>query len=359
MNVERAVGILAAALLLSTASCSHGEPSTTAPSAAPNGITLFSLNAQKHDDDEDRWPGDITKGPDGALWFTELNGGSIGRITTAGKVTEWRIHARAIDARPGSIALGKDGALWFTINNFHEIGRITTAGKITEYSAGEDIHPAGIAAAPDGALWFTAPTGQLIGRITTSGKLSHYPVHTAQAFPQNITVGPDGALWFTERIGRIGRITSSGAVTEFPVHPPKGRALFGITTGPDHALWFTEPNAKMIGRMTTTGQITEYAVPSGYPTSITASPDGALWFTAITPSSVNRIDTTGTIVQYPLATSFDKPGAIVPGPVVHDLQLRQDRTARAAASDEDRRLGGITVTATSCPRRTSHTPARC
>jgi len=90
-------------------------------------------------------PATSPRGPDGALWFTELNGGSIGRITTAGKVTEWRIHARAIDARPGSIALGKDGALWFTINNFHEIGRITTAGKITEYSAGEDIHPAGIA----------------------------------------------------------------------------------------------------------------------------------------------------------------------------------------------------------------------
>jgi len=98
----------------------------------------------------------------------------------------------------------------------------------------------------------------------------------------------------------------------------------------------------MIGRMTTTGQITEYAVPSGYPTSITASPDGALWFTAITPSSVNRIDTAGTIVQYLLATSFDKPGAIVPGPdgALWFTIYSADKIGRlgAAASDEDRQL---------------------
>ena len=33
-------------------------------------------------------PSAITTGPDGALWFTEA-GGKIGRITTAGKITEF------------------------------------------------------------------------------------------------------------------------------------------------------------------------------------------------------------------------------------------------------------------------------
>ena len=32
-------------------------------------------------------PWDITSGPDGALWFTEAGSGEIGRITTAGVVT--------------------------------------------------------------------------------------------------------------------------------------------------------------------------------------------------------------------------------------------------------------------------------
>jgi virginiamycin B lyase len=32
-------------------------------------------------------PQAIVTGPDGALWFTELQGNQIGRITTDGKIT--------------------------------------------------------------------------------------------------------------------------------------------------------------------------------------------------------------------------------------------------------------------------------
>ena len=34
-------------------------------------------------------PTEITSGPDGNLWFTERNAGKIGRITTAGVITEF------------------------------------------------------------------------------------------------------------------------------------------------------------------------------------------------------------------------------------------------------------------------------
>ena len=56
-------------------------------------------------------PGDVTTGPDGALWFTNLYNDTIGRITTAGVVTNYT--GTGIDA-PQSIAAGSDGALWFT-----------------------------------------------------------------------------------------------------------------------------------------------------------------------------------------------------------------------------------------------------
>jgi virginiamycin B lyase len=52
--------------------------------------------------------------------------------------------------------------------NGDRIGRITTAGVITEFAlptAGSD--PFDIAAGPDGALWFTQQDGNRIGRITT------------------------------------------------------------------------------------------------------------------------------------------------------------------------------------------------
>jgi streptogramin lyase len=60
-------------------------------------------------------PAYITAGPDGALWFTNLgnrtNHGSIGRITTSGKVT---IYAGGGIDGPGGITVGLDRALWFT-----------------------------------------------------------------------------------------------------------------------------------------------------------------------------------------------------------------------------------------------------
>ena len=46
----------------------------------------------------------IVPGPDGALWFTELTANKIGRITTAGVVTEYPIATA--NSQPDGIALG-------------------------------------------------------------------------------------------------------------------------------------------------------------------------------------------------------------------------------------------------------------
>ena len=51
-------------------------------------------------------------GPDGNLWFTERGSNNIGRITTAGVVTEFPIPTA--NSYPSGIAAGPDGNLWFT-----------------------------------------------------------------------------------------------------------------------------------------------------------------------------------------------------------------------------------------------------
>jgi len=74
-----------------------------------------------------------TTGPDGALWFTEANcvreqssrcivGNKIGRITTAGAVTEFTIPSDG--SGPHSITTGPDGALWFTEYYGNRVGRL-------------------------------------------------------------------------------------------------------------------------------------------------------------------------------------------------------------------------------------------
>jgi len=133
--------------------------------------------------------------------------------------------------------------------------------------------------------------------------------------PQGIAVGPDGALWFMDSADKIGRITTQGQITEFALstlaHP------MGITTGPDGALWFTQPGPNQIGRITTQGQITEFALPSS-PDSpsngggITTGPDGALWFTQGW-GPLGRITTQGHITLFSPHYSGG-PGRIVAGP---------------------------------------------
>jgi virginiamycin B lyase len=115
-------------------------------------------------------PVDITVGPDGALWFA--SGGNpndrIGRITTSGVMTMYSlpIYDRPTyngynNLAPGSITTGPDGALWFTAARVNVLGRITTEGDVTLYRlppisfADESWVSRGMTLGPDGALWIT------------------------------------------------------------------------------------------------------------------------------------------------------------------------------------------------------------
>src|SRR5438105_9999155 len=84
------------------------------------------------------------------------------------------------------------------------------------------------------------------------------------------------------------------SITEFPLPPLNFGSTFGalnITAGTDGNLWFTDPVASEIGRITPSGQVTEFPGLSAE-IDITAGPDGNLWFTAgefFNGSSIARI----------------------------------------------------------------------
>jgi streptogramin lyase len=201
-------------------------------------------------------PQGITKGPDGYLWFAETGADQIGRMTSAGVLTQFALPSIPAPADPitgsppGPVAItaGPDGALWF-VGVPGEVGRITTAGVVTEFAV-PNVPP---------------PAGSKPGTASTPATLTA------------ITAGPDGALWFTftNVPGEVGRITTAGVVTEFavpeippPAGSPKGTAgtpltLLGITAGPDGSLWFGSTSA-VVGRITTAGVVTEFPTP-GYP----------------------------------------------------------------------------------------------
>ena len=167
-----------------------------------------------------------------------------------------------------------------------------------------------ITAGPDGNLWFTEHNTARIGRITPAGTITEFPPLNPGSQPNGITAGPDGNLWFTEEAAtppgptnpgpgvsnKIGRITPSGILTEFQV-PTVYSGPFGITAGPDGNLWFTESVSNKIGRITPTGSITEFSIPTSNssPEDIAAGPDGNLWFVERLGNAIGRITPTGVI----------------------------------------------------------------
>src|SRR2546425_5716980 len=87
------------------------------PASAPAAVSEFSIPATLSA------PLEITSGPDGALWFTDLV--RIGRVTTGGSFSLFSVPP----AGSFGITAGPDGALWFTEFITSGIGRFTPSGS--------------------------------------------------------------------------------------------------------------------------------------------------------------------------------------------------------------------------------------
>ena len=153
----------------------------------------------------DPLPAGITQGPDGAIWFTDIGNGAVGRITGGGKYT-LQVDVGGVS---DGITVGPDSNLWFTESGANEIGRISTTGlQFPAFTLPAGSEPEQIVAGPSGTVWFTQAGTDQIGELTTAGVLSELSVPTANAQPFGIAVGPNGKIWFTERGGnRIGYVT--------------------------------------------------------------------------------------------------------------------------------------------------------
>jgi virginiamycin B lyase len=265
----------------------------------------------------------ITAGPDGAMWFSELNRAGrnkLGRLTMDGRYSEFAVPGD----RYGLFALtaGADGALWFLSGD--AVGRLTTSGTYSEHALPRGNHPHGLTAGPDGAIWITQSVGKdrmvasktlrvvrKIGRISSTGAYSEFALPPGELGPEQITTGADGALWFAQHgwgyeCGKIGRITTSGAFREYNVP-----CATSVIAGPDGAIWFADRNAARIGRLTSSGSVTEYAIPSQIVLGgVTAGPAGTIWYVGgydgkgTTPGRLGRMTSSGAATEYPLPRTF-------------------------------------------------------
>ena len=256
-------------------------------STSGTGLVTYSLPTGAH-------PQGIATGPDGNLWFVDLyvnsqhpaGGFRVGSITVSGTVTEYLTGINPgpfspIAFNPAQITKGPDGNLWFTNEQasgvgLNIVGKVTTAGAITIYDTGDT--PIAITSGPDGNLWVTEYNH--VAKISTSGVETEYALMNGAGF-YGITTGPDGNIWFTETQD-VGYVTPGGVVNEFALSEFSSFIyLSGITSGADGALWFLGDGTNNIGRVTTAGQLTNtYALNAGSQIGVnTLGPDHNIWFT--------------------------------------------------------------------------------
>jgi len=134
--------------------------------------------------------------------------------------------------------------------------------------------------------------------------------------PQAIAPGPDGNMWVTEVLKhKILRVSPDGTITEFPV-PSKSTVgvLQGIAGGSDGNVWFTSREENMIRRLSPAGEFNgEFAIPSksldpksltpgSWPRVIVPGSDGNLWFAEMAANKIGRITPSGEITEFPIPT---------------------------------------------------------
>jgi virginiamycin B lyase len=187
--------------------------------------------------------GNIISGPGGAPWYSRPGNVAIGRIATTGQVREFPVPAR-LGSYPGWITAGPDGAIWFTVSD--GIARMTTSGTFSVVWKGAN-YPGAIATGPDGNLWFTVPYSDEEGRLTPSGHATLFRIAT-NCYPGEIGPGA-GFLWVTcQNLSLVYRISTNGAIT--PITVPHNGNLGGIAQAPNGAMWFSDLAHGLLARIT-------------------------------------------------------------------------------------------------------------
>ncbi len=263
--------------------------------------------------DVDGFPERLTVARDGAVWFTDPQGGRIGRIFPESNKADY-YFVPTPKSGPASIAVAGDGSIWFTEHAADQIAILNPAAAnhsftgnhgFTEFALPLGGGPAGIVATPDGSLWFAENSGNRIGRITLAhgagqAVIDEYPLPLPHSHPNSLAVGGDGDVYFTElAASRIGRITPRGRISEIAL-PVAGPAL-DIVADNEGTIWITVPRAHAICRLRPGTPITCFHLPeTAIPAFIADGADGNLYFTEPT-GKIARFTPAGVLTEFKLA----------------------------------------------------------
>lgn len=315
----------AACALLVALSC---LPALAAGSARAADVQLFAVPTAG------AGLSNIVAGPDGALWFNEQDGFAVGRITTAGAVTEIPVPRASYSANgdgPTTI-VSSGGNLWTLANVGSTIDVVSTAGAVTQLYGNLNQSATNLAPDSAGGVWATSLAGAGGGSVSgglfrvdpPSGAVRNYrnPEFTGQFQPVPIVAGPNGAAWFADGGAAIREVSNAGKITSIPIHGSGSMVVTSLAFDRQGDLWFTEyvPGGGFVS--STKGAIGE--IPTGSATAtLTRLPgnqtpgamvlgsDGGIWFTR--SRGIGRIATQTGAVQLVKLGAIYHPSSIAFG----------------------------------------------
>lgn len=245
---------------------------------------------------------------DNSYWITGMTMDTV--VHYYGNTNTAQYFQMPMGSMPHGIVFDPTGALWVSLEYAGQVVKLdqTTGAILVSVDVNIqaspsspvplDPHPHAIAIGADGVtIWFTGKNTSTVGKInpvngviTSASTVTHYNLPTVAATPIYLELGTDGNIWGTELTGNnIFRVTPTGTVTEFAIPTYNSRPI-AIKVGPgnDPYLWFTEEAGNNIGKISYSGVIEEFPVPKSQSNSILAGfafdAQGNLW----TQSYVNQ-----------------------------------------------------------------------
>lgn len=215
-------------------------PWLTIPDASSLGKTLSLSSA----------PNELVLDSHGAVWFTELNADSLGRLDPhTGRVQQYALAAKKSvqTLLPYGITVDPQGMIWFTEVSSNHLGRLDSAtGRIRFFTTpGTNVPLMEIASDTHGIIWATSFSSGLLLRLDprTATFTPYYASLTGKGTGglYGLVVIPAGEVWITDLAENVLAHLDSAAkrFIYYPL-PAPGSSPLAMVMDANQTLWFAE-----------------------------------------------------------------------------------------------------------------------
>lgn len=230
----------------------------------------------------------------GFIWFTAAGVDAIGRLDPdSGDIDTFDVGAGTY---PADLTAGPNGNIWFTQMMADQLAELVITSTVDYDVRGytdallSGGRPFGVAVSA-GSLYVAQTANDIISIFTPPDSWLHMPptgLPEALDEPYKLVTDGQGRVWGTERAGNHVSRYGFGSFPEIARYPlsPAGSAPTGIAADAQDDIWFTQHRAGQVGRLRPAAaaheMLTYYPLPQPglAPTGVSADDAGAIWVVA-------------------------------------------------------------------------------